>query len=34
MNFREHKNVFVKCVVSRNPSNLEWPSKKLATSMI
>lgn len=24
MNFREHKNVFVKCVASRNPSNLEW----------
>lgn len=24
MNFREHKNVFVKCVTSRNTSNLEW----------
>ena len=24
MNFREHKNVFVKCVASRNTSNLEW----------
>lgn len=24
MNFREHKNVFVKCVTSQNASNLEW----------
>lgn len=24
MNFREHKNVFVKCVTSRKPSDLEW----------
>lgn len=24
MNFREHKNVFVKCVTSRNPQDLEW----------
>ena len=24
MNFREHKNVFVKCITSRNTSNLEW----------
>lgn len=24
MNFREYKNVFAKCVASRNPSNLEW----------
>ena len=24
MNFREHKNVFVKCVTSRNTSTLEW----------
>lgn len=24
MDFREHKNAFVKCVAGRNPSNLEW----------